>query len=100
MKIPSEILDVWKQHSSAPFPKGYGNKKINGIDLPFLEAEIGGSIRMYVSSGGQLDSRRIRSLQEHLIELNTIILLMEREELAYFDRLRRLATLVLQELKK
>ena len=100
MKIPSEILDVWKQHSSAPFPKGYGNKKINGIDLPFLEAEIGGSIRMYVSSGGQLDTRRIRSLQEHLIELNTIILLMEREELAYFDRLRRLATLVLQELKK
>ena len=100
MKIPSEILDVWKQHSSAPFPKGYGNKKINGIDLPFLEAEIGGSIRMYVSSGGQLDSRRIRSLQEHLIELNTIILLMERDELAYFDRLRRLATLVLQEVKK
>ena len=100
MKIPSEILDVWQQHSSASFPKGYGNKKINGIDLPFLEAEIGGSIRMYISSGGQLDSRRIRSLQEHLIELNTIILLMEREELAYFDRLRRLATLVLQELKK
>ncbi|HSK67484.1 MAG TPA: hypothetical protein VK888_11170 [Anaerolineales bacterium] len=100
MNIPSEILERWQQHSSAPVPKGYGSKNINGIDLPFLEAEMGGSIRMYISSGGQLDSRRIRSLQEHLIELNTIILLMEREELAYFDRLRRLATLVLQEVKK
>lgn len=100
MNVPSEILNLWQQHSSAPFPKGYGNKKINGIDLPFLDAEIGGSIRMYISSGGQLDTRRKRNLQEHLIELNTIILLMDRDELEYFDRLRRLATLVLQEVEK
>ncbi len=100
MKIPSEILDEWNQHFSAPFPRGYGDKKINGIDLPFLDAEMGGSIRMYISRGGQLDSRRIRSLQEHLIELNTIILLMEHDELAYYDRLRRLATLVLQDVRK
>ena len=100
MNVPSEILNLWQQHSSAPFPKGYGTKKINGIDLPFLDAEIGGSIRMYISSGGQLDTRRIKSLREHLTELNTIILLMDREELVYFDRLRQLANLVLQEVEK
>ena len=100
MNVPSEILNLWQQHSSAPFPKGYGAKKINGIDLPFLDAEIGGSIRMYISSGGKLDTRRIKSLREHLTELNTIILLMDREELVYFDRLRQLANLVLQEVEK
>jgi hypothetical protein len=100
MNPPSEILELWQQHSSAPFPKGYGERKINGIDLPFLDAEMGGSIRMFVSSGGELDTRRIKSLRDRLIELNTILLLLEREELPYFDRLRRLATLVLQEVEK
>ena len=100
MNTSSEILDLWQQHTSSPFPRGYGERKINGIDLPFLDAEMGGSIRMYISSGGQLDTRRVKGLRDRLIELNTILLLMDPEESLYFDRLRRLATLVLQEVEK
>jgi len=45
----------------------------------------------------QLDAQRLRSLRERLIDLNTIVLLLDSEESVYFDRLRKLANLVLQE---
>lgn len=100
MTIPSEILELWQQHSSAAFPKGYGSKTINGINLPLLDAEIAGCIHMYVYNGAKLDAQRVKTLRERLIDLNTIVLLLDREELIYFDRLRILANLVLQEVKK
>jgi hypothetical protein len=97
MTIPVEIVELWQQHSSAAFPKGYGDKEINGIDLPLLEAEITGCIRMYMHNSAQLDAQRIRFLRERLIDLNNVVLLLDHEEFVYFDRLRKLANLVLQE---
>lgn len=99
MSIPAEILELWREHSSAAFPRGYG-RAVKGIDLALLDAEIAGSIRMYVHNGAKIDAARVNSLREHLTELNTIVLLLDREEMIYFDRLRRLATLVLLEVEK
>ena len=99
MAIPSEILKLWQQYSSAAFPKGYDGKEISGINLPLLDVEIAGYIRMYVNHG-TLDFRRVESLRELLIDLNTVILLLDSEELTYFNRLRELANLVLQEVGK
>ena len=97
MTIPDEIVELWQQHSSSAFPKGYGGNEINGIDLPLLEAEITSCIRMYMHNSAQLDAQRIKTLRERLIDLNTVVLLMDNQELVYFDRLRKLANLVLQE---
>jgi len=99
MTIPVEILDLWQQHSSVTFPKGYGRKEVKGIDLPLLEAEIAGLIHMYMHNDGILDFQRVKFLRERLIDLNTIILLLDHEELIYFDRLRKLTNLVLQEVE-
>jgi len=99
MTIPSEILELWQQHSSAVFPKGYGGKKINGIDLPLLDAEIAGCIHMYMHNRVELDSRRVKILRERLVDLNAIVLLLDSEELIYFNRLRNLANLILQEVE-
>ena len=100
MTTPPEIVELWQQHSSATFPKGYVGKEINRIDLPLLDAEIAGCIRIYMHNGAKLDGQRIRTLRERLIDLNTIVLLLANEELIYFDRLRKLANLVLQELER
>lgn len=99
MTIASEIVELWQQHSSAGFPKGYGQKEINGIDLPLLDAEIVGCFHMYMHNGATLDSLRVKTLRKRLIDLNTIVLLLDREELTYFDRLRRLANLILHEME-
>ena len=100
MTIPSEILELWQQHSSTPFPKGYGGKVINGIDLSLLDAEIAGGIHMYVHNSGELDSRHVEILSKCLVDLNTVLLLLNHEELTYFNRLGQLADLVLEEVKR
>jgi hypothetical protein len=90
---------VEPRHSSAAFPKGYGGRVVNGTDLSLLDAELAGYIRMYVNDA-KLDYRKLRSLRERLIDLNSILLLLEGEELNYFNRLRELADLVVQEVGK
>ena len=95
MTHAAEIRKLWQEHSSAGFPEDYTGKEINGIDLPLLDAEITGCIRMYMS-GMALDTPRVKALRDRLIDLNGILLLLEREKLDYFNRLRELANLVLQ----
>jgi helix-turn-helix protein len=100
MTIPSELMELWQQYSSAAFPKGYGSKEINRVDLSLLDAEISGCVRLYILNDGKIDRQQVKMLRDRLIDLNTIILLMDREELTYFDRLRKMANLVLQEVDK
>ena len=95
MTVPVEILELWQHHSTVTFPKGYGNKEVKGIDLPLLDAEIAGLIH----NGGKLEFERVKSLRKRLIDLNNIILLLDRDELIYFELLRKLANLILQEVE-
>lgn len=99
MTIPAEILQLWKKYSSATYPNGYSDKKINEINLALLDAEIAGNIRMYMHQNGELDRERVKSLRNRLVDLNTVVLLLNSEELSYFDHLSKLANLVLQELE-
>jgi hypothetical protein len=99
MTISPGILELWKQHSSVTPPKDYDHKKLNGIDLSLLDAEIAGCIHMHVNQG-TLEFRHLEMLSNRLIDLNTIVLLLNSEEMAYFNRLRTLADLVLQEVKR
>ena len=77
--ISAEIIELWRQHSSATFPKGYGGKKLNGIDLSLLDAEIASCIHIYMNQGS-LEYRHLESLSNRLIDLNTIVLLLNSEE--------------------
>jgi len=97
MNISSEILALWEQHSIAAFPKG--DKEIDGINLSLLDTEITGLVHMFVHNGGRLDYQRALTLRNHLIDLNTIILFLDRDELKYFSRLKELANLILQEVE-
>jgi hypothetical protein len=100
MTIPAEIVELWQQHSSSAFPKGYAVSEIKGFDLPLLDAEITGSVRMYIHNDGAIDVRQVRILRDRLIDLNTAVLVLDSENLVYFDRLRKLANLVLQEVDR
>ena len=91
---------MWQEHSASSIPKGYGGKEINGIDLALLDAEIAGCIHMYVHNSRELDQRHVEILRKSLTDLNTIVLLLNSEELIYFNRLRSLAILVLQEVNR
>lgn len=98
MTIPAEVLELWEQHSTAVFPKG--DKEIDGINLSLLDTEIASCVHMFIHNGGRLDYQRVLTLRHHLIDLNTIILFLDKDELNYFNRLRELANLILQEVEK
>ena len=100
MTIPAEILELWKKYSSATCPKEYSDKNINEINLALLDAEIAGCIQRYIHQDGELDRERVKSLHKYLVNLNTVVLLLNSEELSYFDHLRKLANLVLQEVER
>jgi hypothetical protein len=95
MTISVEILKLWKQHSAAAFPKE--DKEIDGINVSLLDTEIAGCVHMFIHNGGRLDYQRVLTLRDRLIDLNTIILFLDKDELDYFNRLRELANLILQE---
>ena len=99
MTISPQILALWREHSSAVLPTGYNGKKLNAMDLSLLDAEIAGCVHRYVNQG-TLEFRELETLSNRLIDLNTIVLLLDNEEMAYFNRLRTLADLVLQEVKR
>ena len=99
MTSSSEILELWQQHSSAAPPKDYDGKKLNGIDLSLLDAEIASCLHRYLNQG-TLEFRHLETLSNRLIDLNAIMLLLNNEEMVYFNRLRTLADLVLQEVKR
>ena len=96
MTISTEIMDLWQGHSSSAFPSGFGDRVVEGIDLPLLDAEITGRIRMFIHADGNLDRKQVKVLRERLIDLNSIVLLLNHEELIYFNRLINLANLILQ----
>ena len=96
MTIPPEIMELWQGHSSSAFPSGFGDRVVEGIDLPLLDAEITGYIRMFIHADGNLDRKQVTILRERLIDLNSIVLLLNHEELKYFNRLINLANLILQ----
>ncbi len=100
MTVSSELMDLWQQHSSAAFPEGYGEKEIQRINLSLLDAEISGCIRLYIHNDRKIDPQHVKTLRDRLIDLNIIILLMDHDELIYFDCLRTMANLVLQEVEK
>jgi hypothetical protein len=42
------LIELWKEHSEAPFPNGYGGKDVNGICVTPLDSNASGCIHSYM----------------------------------------------------
>ncbi|MGW4519441.1 hypothetical protein ACWEO4_48220 [Streptomyces sp. NPDC004393] len=100
MSEESEYEDVarlWQEHQDADFPAGLRGAELDGIDLVMLDADIAGCVTTWRSNGGFLDAERLRILRDCITELDNVLpLLMDAEELRYYKRLHRLATITSQ----
>ena len=94
----SEVQKLWQEHLR-PFPKGYGGEVIDGIDLALLDTETSGCIYTYINSGGQLDPWRIQILKSCLSDLTIVTQKLAGDAFDYFNQLKILAKLVLQEIE-
>ncbi len=88
----NEITSLWHVHRDASWPKVSGPHE---GELMTLDTVIGGCVTYYLESLEGLDARRVAILEDCLSDLEGLLPDLDRETAAYFERLRRLASLLL-----
>jgi len=89
------IAKLWKEHLSAPFPKDYRGKDVDGIDFVMLDADVAGCVDTFVSRG-KLNLYQTAVLGLCYRDLNVVMPDLNEEGKVYYGRLERLAELVLK----
>ncbi|CAG0928199.1 hypothetical protein TFLX_00795 [Thermoflexales bacterium] len=99
MTLNPQIQALWQEHSAAMFPKEYGGKEIDGVDLVLLDADTSGCIQTLVSNGGQLDIWRTAILGLCYRDLAVVTTSLHGEAREYFTRLETLAGVALRAIR-
>jgi hypothetical protein len=93
------MLDqLWRQHEAAPFPAVGRGLEVAGHDLVTLDSATAGCISTFLDSG-TLDKGRLSILGLCYHDLAVVVPEMEGDGRAYFDRLRKMAGLVLETIR-
>ena len=45
------ISDLWEEHKSAQFPKGFAGKDISGIDFVMVDSDVAGCVTTFLGRG-------------------------------------------------
>ena len=87
----SDLDELWKMHQDAKWPESLGGAE---GELMMLDTVIVGCITYFVEEK-ELDSQRVRILQDSLSELDGLLTDLTDEGTEYFSRLRQLGALIL-----
>jgi hypothetical protein len=90
----NELLSLWRAHCDAGWPKTLGPHE---GELMTLDTVISGCVTYFLESKKGLDPQRVDILQSCLIDLHGLLPDVAEEAGPYFERLRRLADLLLAE---
>lgn len=93
-----KILELWNIHQESKFPRGYGGKSINGIDLILLDSDIAGCVLTFIQNDGKLDVWRTAILGLCYRDSNIVIQHLSGEAKEYYSRLETLSNLVLKDI--
>ena len=89
------IEELWNEHRLAAFPKSYRGKDVDGIDFVMLDADVAGCVDSFLSRGN-LNLFQTAILGLCYRNLSYVTPLLNEEGKAYYQRLERLAKLVLK----
>lgn len=89
-----ELIRLWREHSEAEYPDGYRDKEVAGISLILLDADTGGYVAQCLG-GAHLDSEHAAALQRCYRDLDAVTRELMEPARAYFERLKRMAAIVL-----
>jgi hypothetical protein len=87
------IASLWEEHSREGWPRF---SSPNEGQLMTLDTVIGGCAVFYLDGQAHMDSQRIAILQDCVADLDTLLDDLSEDSLGYFQRLRRLATALVQ----
>ncbi len=89
------VESLWREHEAAPFPLASRGREVAGQDLVLLDSSTAGCVSTFLARG-ELDTKRLAVLGLCYHGLGQVVVELEGEERVYFDRLERLAGLVLE----
>jgi hypothetical protein len=89
----NDIVSLWQVHRDAGWPKFTDP---NEGELMTLDTVISGCVTYYLESEDGLDPQRVEILESCLADLNGLLPELADEAGQYFERLRTLATLLLE----
>jgi hypothetical protein len=87
------IAALWDEHSRDGWPRF---SSPNEGQLMTLDTVIGGCAVFYLDGQGEVDRQRIAILQDCVADLDTLLEDLTEDSLPYFQRLRQLATALVQ----
>jgi hypothetical protein len=96
----SLIETIWREHDAAPFPEGVAGLEVAGICVTSLDTFAAGCIQTYVDSGGRLDQERVAVLASCSRDFAVVVPQMTGEAKAYFARLEKLTSMVLESVER
>ena len=92
------IEPLWREHEAARFPPASRCREVAGLDLIALDYTTAGCVSTFLDRG-TLDPWRLAVLGLCYQVWGQVVALLEGEEWAYFERLERLAGLVLESVR-
>jgi hypothetical protein len=92
------IEQLWREHHAARFPQTSRGREVAGHDLIALDYTTAGCVSTFLVRG-KLDTWRLAVLGLCYHGLGLVVAEVEGEERAYFERLERLAGLVLESVR-
>jgi hypothetical protein len=92
----SAIEALWKDYSSAAFPKGLAGQEIAGICVTSLDTFAAGCISTFLSKKGKLDLSRTAVLGLCYRDLSLVVAGLDGERREYFAGLEKVARMVLE----
>ena len=94
-----KIEDIWQEHQEATFPSACRGVDIDGIDFVMLDADIAGCVSTFLKRR-TLDLWRTAILGVCYRNVTYALAQMPVEGRPYFQRLERLARLVLNAVRE
>jgi hypothetical protein len=92
------VEQLWREHEAARFPRASRCREVAGHDLIALDYTTAGCVSTFLARG-TLDTWRLAVLGLCYQGLGRVVAEVEGEERAYFERLERLAGLVLDSVR-
>src|ERR1043166_755203 len=89
----ASIQELWKEHTSRPFPRPLAGEEIDGWDLVLLDSSAAGCISTFLGATGaqSLDAKRLQVLADCALSLSRICPQLPAEHRVYFDTLREMS---------
>ena len=98
MQKAMSLTELWKEHSEAKFPPGYGGRDVDGICVTSLDSYAAGCISSYLRVAEEsIELKRFQGLKNCKDDLERLLPRLSGYAFEYFNRVHKMCSLIVTE---